>query len=282
MYSVRMHKNIAWLTLLSVILISGCATTGSRQMETVVADMHQRVSILDRDLEPSLNKLNENAADLIARVNENDRQIRLLQSLMEENQHKIDHLLKMLDDLKRALYRHWGLNPGPAMTVPPAGGRVRVVPPVQTGAPARPGGPSPDAPPPPEASAPSIVGDQVAYAAAKEHYDNEDYAGALSVFSRFLDDYKASDLRHQAQFWIGKSYLNQSEYTKAIQAFETIRRDYPDSSYMAYALHNQAVAHFRLGERDTAIALMEEVMANYPTSTAAESARRDLKQLRSR
>lgn len=250
-----------------------------------MSDMNQRVTILDRELETSLNQLNENTAALLARVNENERQVRLLQSLMAENQHKIDQLLKMVDDLKRILYRHWGIDPGPPLKISPSRNTVQI----EAPHPSASGLPSSDssaaAPriaPQPSPSAPPVVADDAAYAAAKEQYDNENYSAAQAAFSSFLGDYGNSSLRHQAQFWLGKCYLNQSEYTKAIQAFEVIRRDYPESAYMAFALHNQAVAHFRLGERDTAIALMEEVVANYPTSTAADHARRDLQQLRNR
>ena len=244
-----------------------------------MTDMHQRVTTLDRDLEASIGELNEKAAALIARVSENERQVRLLHSMMEENQHKIDTLLRMLYDLKVALYRHWGLDPGPPMETSPRASGVRIEPPTRPVAPRD--GLSVTVEPPAGAAAPAI-GDAGAYAAAKQLYDEEAYGEALSAFSSFLRDFPVSEHRHKAEFWRGKCHLNQSEYTEAIQAFETLRRDHPDSSYMAFALHNQAVAHFRRGEKETAVSLMEAVVANYPSSTAADHARRDLKQLQGR
>lgn len=265
------------MLLLAPALISGCISTGSRQMETVVTDMNQRVTTLDRDLEASITELNEKAAALIARVNENERQVRLLHSMMEENQHKIDKLLRMLYELKVTLYRHWGLDPGPAMETSPRASGVRIEPP------SRPvSGDTAASAPPVDAAAAPPIGDAAAYADAKQLYDDEDYGAAQAAFSAFLQEFPVSEHRHKAEFWRGKCLLNQSEYTEAIRAFETLRRDYPESSYMAFALHNQAVAHFRLGEKETAVALMEEVVANYPSSTAADHARRDLKQLQGR
>ena len=277
---MRIQYTIFWLALGAVTLLPGCVSTGGRNMETVVTDMHQRVTLLDEGLEPALAELNENAAALIQRVNENERQMRLLTSLIEENQHKIDNLLKMLADLRSTLYRHWGISESarPARGTTNGTG-IEIVPPSRNSGE---GESAAAAPPVLEAPSTSSSGDQEAYNRAKERYDQEDYAASESAFSAFLEAYHRSTQRHKAQFWLGKTLLNQSEYTRAIRAFEALRRDYPDSSYMAFALHNQAVGHFRLGERDEAVALMEEVVANYPTSTAASHAERDLKQLRGR
>lgn len=280
MNRVRVQRIIALLALLAPALISGCVSSGSNQMETVVKDMHDRVTSLDRDLDGSITELNEKTAALIARVNENERQVRLLHSMMEENQHKIDNLLRMLYELKVTLYRHWGLDPGPAVETPPRASGIRIEPPSRPAA--SPEKESRVVVEPPRESPPPASGDAEAYAEAKKQYDAEAFGDAEKAFAAFLDEFPVSEHRHKAVFWLGKCRLEQSDYTGAIRAFETLRRDYPDSSYMAYALHNQAVAHFRRGEKDTAVALMEEVVANYPTSTAADHARRDLKQIKSR
>ncbi|MBL7648687.1 MAG: tetratricopeptide repeat protein [Candidatus Hydrogenedentes bacterium] len=283
-----MHRNIAWSALLAVTLFSGCVTTGSKNMETVVTDMHQRVNLLDTSMADSLARLNETTATLMARVSENEQQIRLLASLMEENQRKVDNLIKMLEDLKKTLYRHWGLSysptpipksrpsqePAPVESPEAATSSASTVP-AEIAQPA-----GAEAAPPLISEDKANADDGNAFAAAKAMYESEDYAGAIAAFTAFLDTYAKSPNRDKAQFWIAKSLLNQSEYSRAIEAFEAVRSNYPDSSYMAYALHNQAVAHYKLGDRETAVALMEEVVANYPTSTAAEHASRDLESLR--
>lgn len=266
--------------LLVATLLPGCVSLGgSKEFESAVLDMNQRVTTLDRDLEASIAELNEKTAALIARVNENERQVRLLHSLMEENQHKIDTLLRMLRDLKVTLYRHWGLDPGPAMVTPSRGGGLQIEPPTRPVTSA--GAASPRIQQPPEVSEPR-VGDTEAYAEAKRLYDQGSYGAALASFSAFMKGYPSSEHRDKAQFWIGKCHLSQNDYTEAIRAFETMRGDYPGSAYMAYALHNQAVAHFQRGEKETAVALMEEVIANYPAAEAADHARRDLRLLQGR
>jgi tol-pal system protein YbgF len=280
MYRVHGLRNIAWL-LAATVIFAGCVTTGSRQMETVVTDMHQRVTTLDQDLQTTITSLNEKTAALIARVNENERQVRLLHSMMEENQRKIDRLLSMLQELKKVLYRHWGLAMPAAPTPAPSRGVVRIEPP----APALTSDeiePAVSTGPPASAPRASEPGDSEAYAAAKALYDAENYGQAQAGFSAFLSEFPRSSFRDKAQFWIGKCFLSQSEYSKAIEAFEVVRSEYPESSYMAFALHNQAVAHYQLGEKQTAVALMEEVVSNFPTTTAAEDARRDLKLLQGR
>jgi tol-pal system protein YbgF len=251
-------------------------------METVVTDMHERVTLLDKELEPSLAALNENAAALIQRVNENERQVRLLTSLIEENQHKLDNLLKMISDLRTTLYRHWGLNV-PVTGTSGTGDGIRIVPPVVEEAPDEPNRTATSEGAPPLSPTPTDAGEgRQAYSDAKGLYDNEEFAAAEGAFASFMKNYPRSTQGHKAQFWLGKCLLSQSQYSRAITAFETLRREYPESSYMAFALHNQAVGHFRLGEKNTAIALMEEVVDNYPSSTAADHAARDLKQLRGR
>ena len=279
---MRIQHIILWFALASVALLPGCASNGSRNMETVVTDMHQRVTLLEEGLEPSLASLNEKAAALIQRVNENERQVRVLTSLIEENQHKLDNLLKMLSDLRATLYRHWGLSLGPSTT--PSKSRnsgIEIIPPQRTEAerPSEDRIASPAAAPPLKQAGP---GSAEAYAAAKVLYDQEDFSGAESAFEGFLKAYPRSEQAHMARFWLGKCFLNMSQYSRAIKEFEALRRDYPDSAYIAFALHNQAVSHYQLGERNTAIALMEAVVENYPTTTAADDARRDLQQLRGR
>src|SRR5690606_16652691 len=114
------------------------------------------------------------------RVSENEQQVRLLKSLMEENQRKLDNLLKMLEDLRKALYRHWGLSYSPAPR--PSGNSIRIEPPSAPppAASSRPAGmESPTGSeveaPPMRAAEPQPLGDERAYAAAKERYDSEDY-----------------------------------------------------------------------------------------------------------
>jgi len=258
-------------------------------METVVTDMHQRVNLLDAGMADSVNRLDETTTTLMARVAANEQQVRELASMMEENQRKVDNLLKMLDELRRVLYRHWGL-PYTPIVIPKSttGGSAASRPAPVAGVTESAQAPAVESQPAGAEAAPPLSGggdnsagdDGAAYASAKEKYDQEDYTGAQGAFSSFLADYPRSTHRDKAQFWVGKSLLNQSEYSRAITAFEELRSGYPDSTYMAFAIHNQAVAHYRLGDRDRALALMEEVVAKYPTSTAAEHARRDLEQLR--
>lgn len=249
-----------------------------------MTDMHQRVNLLDTGMADSLAQLNETTATLMARVSENEQQVRLLSSMMEENQRKLDNLIAMLEELKKTLYRYWGLSYTPTSIpkVTPRSDFAEPVAPSPSTAPADTSQPAAaEAAPPLQEPGVSTAEDGPAYASAKARYDSEDYQGAIAAFTEFLASYPASSHRDKAQFWIGKSLLNQSEYSRAIEAFETVRRDYSDSTYMAWTLHNQAVAHYKLGEKETAVALMEEVVASYPTTTAAQDANRDLEQLRS-
>ena len=75
-----------------VLLAAGCATTGGDQMANSVYATHRIVQKLDTDMSARVDKLNQTAADLSAKVDASDQATRQLQSMMEENQAKLNAL----------------------------------------------------------------------------------------------------------------------------------------------------------------------------------------------
>lgn len=283
------------LLLAVALYVAGCATGGGSQFQNTVYDTHRRVVNLDKSLEGSVNKLNETSASLLARVNESEQATRALQSVVEENQVKLDELQKTVNQLVSAFYTEFrrsqgGLAaPGGRMSEVVPEGEVQVTPPAG-GTPAAPTEErealepmrSPQtASPAPVAEAPAVGGNAEAeYQKAQRSFANQDYTGALEQFTAFLERYPTSESCANALFWKGKSYQNLERYEDAIKDYEKLRANYPTNGKVPLAIHQQAVCQARLGQTDRAIKMFEEVIKNYPTSSAAKQAESDLQLLK--
>lgn len=90
--------------LLAGPLLSGCAT-GGRTVENVAFRTHQHVLNLEKNLQGSVQQLNETAAGLLARVDANDQALRAVAGRLEENQAKLDTLEQRVDALIRTYYQ---------------------------------------------------------------------------------------------------------------------------------------------------------------------------------
>ncbi|MBM3289820.1 MAG: hypothetical protein FJY92_06675, partial [Candidatus Hydrogenedentes bacterium] len=69
--------------LAALVLVAGCTTTGGDQMANSVYATHRIVQKIDTDLSARVDKLNQTAADLTAKVDASDQATRQLQSMME-------------------------------------------------------------------------------------------------------------------------------------------------------------------------------------------------------
>ena len=288
--------------VLAGLALAGCGTLGgSSQVENAVYDTHRRVANLDKNLEGSVSKLNENVAGLLARVDQSDQQVKALQSTVEENTVKLNGVEKKLDSLTNTLYRMFRLSQTPSL---PGGGTspvtpdmqrdVQVIPPggdileaPQPTAPpgakagAQPAAGTPPVAPPPMSSAavppPPAAGDQDAdYQQAQRSYASENYPLALEQFSAFLQRYPTSQTCPNAQFWRAKSLQNLERYEEAIAEFTKLQTAYPTSVRVPYAMLYEALCHKKLGQTERAAELLKEVVKNYPMTPAADQAKTEL------
>ena len=280
-------KNVA-LSVGMAIVLAACGTVsgGGAQLENTVYDSHRRIVKLDQQLEGSVTKLNETTAELIARVNQSDQQVRTLQSIIEENQVKIDRLQKTLDNLAVTIHRSLNLSLPDTGRVPVGGPSEVEVEGVRVSPPPGPAGLPPSAAAVPGVTAPGTptpsvpAGDpETDYQIAQKSYANEDYALALEQFGAYLQRYPNTDLCANAQFWKGYSYFKIEKYEEAIAEFERLRTNYPDSTKVPFGMHIQAMAHKALGQTARAVALLKEVVENYPMTPAADSSKTELENL---
>ena len=283
------------LVCLLAALAAGCGSLGGgSQLQNTVYDTHRRVANLDKNLEGSVNKLNETAAELLARVNDSDQQTKAVQSKLEENQVRLDALQKSLDEMRAALYRNFRISLGPGAPAGSAGGpsevdagNVQVVPPQSSAKPPADREGLDAMPPvsgasktPAPAAAPSAGSAEADFHQAKESFAAGKYPAALDQFDAFLQRYPTSDDCAYAQFLKAKCLQNQEKYEDAVKEFEKVRGSYPTSAKVPLAMHQQAVCHARLGQTQRTKELFEEIIKNYPMSPAAEQAKIDLKKLK--
>jgi len=303
------------LVILYVCLSTSCGTTGGKQVETVIYDMHRRVTKLDKGFDG----MNTTFADLSVKLENNEQTMKSLQSVIEENQVKINQLGKDLSELKTTLYRHLNLSVGGTASTPSAigspsrevTGNVEILPPSSAQAPSIQTAPAPQSvtppqpvqttvppqtvistPPPPKITVPpqplaeapteQITATQEPrddYMEAQRLFANEKYEEALARFDRHIKNFPTQETTPNAQFWKAKCLFNLNKYQEAIQEFETLRNNYPNHAKIPIALQNEAVAYSRLGQNDKAVQLLKEVIEKYPLSPAADQARSDLDKL---
>lgn len=312
-------KLVSVMLVAALSALAGCSTMGGgSQLQNTVYDTHRRVVTLDKSVQTSVTSLNQTTAELSARVDNTDQQMRSVQSLLEENQVRLTQLQKRFDDLANVLYREKGVTPPPSapgavsMDVRVEGGGDPVVPvlpqtaspaaptpampslpaaaPMSSGAEASPELESvssdltPAAPAAPAAPATPAVDPAQAeadYQAAQQSFAKKDFRAAYEQFSSFSQKYPASEHVSNALFWEARSLQGMEDYESAIKQYEQLRSGYPTSRYVSHAMHQQAVCHARLGQTARAIKLMEDVVAQYPVTPAAEQAKEDLKKLQS-
>ena len=275
----------------SSVLLAGCVTAANDPVADSVYTTHRIVRNIERDLAPRVSQLNETSADLLARVEESDTQVRRLQTVVEENQVKLDSLQARLDEIAQVLYRYLNVAPPSGSFVSPsiAGGvdvvgEPEILPPGDltepsaTLTPSTPSGPAPSPPPvvPPVATSNAVAD----YNEALRSLNSTDYEKALEQFGRFVEQYPNNDYTHRAQFWKGECHFRLKQYNQAITEYERLRADFPHSPKCPTSMYQQAVAHSRLEQRDKMVTLLTELVEKYPADDpAVERARTALSKM---
>ncbi len=110
-------------------------------------------------------------------------------------------------------------------------------------------------------------------------YRSNDYKGAITTFSTFLDKFPKDKLAPNARYWLGSSMLQSSDYSGAVLEFQNIVDGYPNHPKAPEALLQQAKAFEHFGEKAVQIKLYKDVLAYYPDSDQAKKAKKMLNKL---
>lgn len=275
--------------------LAGCATTGGNQLESSIYDTHRMVKGLDTNIQPSIEKLNQTAVGLDARMSATDESTRRLQAMVEENQVRLDELQRKLDELNRMISIGLGLTTSKSSVAPPSmSSSPSASSPVPTEGVTMAPPPTGVTPVPPESSgvvepeqtlepmpAPSMPAGNATsdYEQAITSYRNGNYDVAIRQFDEYMKRYPDNQYCANSQYWKAYSYAKLAKYDDAIREFERMRALYPNDQKIPLAMYNQAAAHSNLGQIAETKALLEKLIAQYPNDAAAKAARDDLAKL---
>lgn len=192
--------------------------------------------------------------------------LRQLRGLIEEQQHRIDRLVRdqreRYVDLDERLAQLQGQSP------------------IGPGAPA-PASPAANPAPTTEARAYSAALDTMrAGRTLPADQRAEAYERALGMFAALVEDYPNGQLTANAFYWQGEIRLYRKEHELARQAFAQLLNAFPDHGKVPDALYKIGVAHHRLGDSAEALRLMARVIDEFPDHSAARLARAYADELR--
>lgn len=261
-------------------LATGCATTGAPgQLENTVYRNNEMLRNMQRDIDSSVENLNNTVANLETRLDENEGQMRTVRGISEENQHQLETLRQRLDEFTSTMYRHFDLTPGSgaASGWQPLDDEDDV----DVGDPVIDEGEGDEQPMAlrPDAELESPTDPMAVYEQAQRNFMDNNYQEALSGYEQVLSRHPDWEHAHNAQFWKAESHMNMEEYPEAIREYQRLREEYPDSSKAPYSLYNQAIAHVRLGQTEDARELLERITDQHGMHETAERAAETLRRL---
>ena len=145
--------------------------------------------------------------------------------------------------------------------------------------------PSPARPAPtPVASAPSkaLVSAGVAdtYRNGLMLYGRGKYDEARKTFQQVYDAEPTGDLADNALYWIGETYFAAGNYAEAMKFYRRVTAEFGEANKAHDALFKTAMAFEKTGDLGMARTTLDDVIRRYPYSSAAASAKLELKRIK--
>jgi tol-pal system protein YbgF len=134
--------------------------------------------------------------------------------------------------------------------------------------------------PAPTVNAANAVQEQQDYDAAFGLLKQGFYERAAKGFRDFIAKYPQSNLRDNAQYWLGESYYVVRNFRQAAEEFSKVVKDHPKSPKAPDAMLKSGYSHYELGEWAKARESLSQVTALYPGTTAAKSAEQRLAKMK--
>jgi len=131
-------------------------------------------------------------------------------------------------------------------------------------------------------SAVDPAAEQRAYQGAFDLLEGGRYEKAAKSLAKFLRDFPNGKYADNAQYWLGEAYYVTRQFKLALQEFQKLTTAFPKSPKLTHALLKIGYIDGELGNRDEAIRVLRDLIKRYPQSTAANLARKRLKQLGAR
>ena len=197
------------------------------------------------------------------------QQTAALESKIDSLQTSLTELLERLDVMNDRIGRleagpQWGAGVSPARTGGDAG-----APPITP-------------PPAPQPVSKALVGAQIAdtYRNALMLYGRGKFEDARRTFQQVFDQDPSGELADNALYWIGETYFAAGNYAEAGKYYKRVTVEFSEQNKAPDALFKMALAFAKTSDLGMAKQTLEEVIRRYPYSSAAASAKLELKRIR--
>lgn len=105
-------------------------------------------------------------------------------------------------------------------------------------------------------------------------------AEARRTFQQIFDEEPTGDLADNALFWIGETYYQAGDYANAMRYYHRVTTEFAEQNKAPDALFKTAMSQEKTGDLALGGKTLEEVIQKYPYSSAAASAKYELKRIR--
>jgi len=278
-------------------LLGGCASVADQRA------LEREVRALQRGGGGGAGTSNARVADMAARIDSLEAEVRRLQGQLEVAEH---NTARALDEAEKARRDAQVPGTGPVSETPSADGALGGVAPFGTSEPSTVGGTAPPAPPQvastPGSSAPAAAatpgapaaagattgsragasGEEVqAYRAAFAAWQRNDTDACIDQFRRFLNSYPSSIYADDGAYWMADCYYKKGDYKLAVMRFDDVVARYPRGNKAADALYKHGESLVKLGPSYTKAArrAFERVTEEYPDSPRAVEAKQQIERL---
>jgi tol-pal system protein YbgF len=275
-----MRKQYRISLLLSVLLISACATT--HNLEVVQGGFDKKNEAIEKEIGAlrnqiqSLKETTDGLAEETKTLTKNSEEIRqimagadaditAIRQELEEFSGKMDLQQRNTDDMgknliqlnSRMTFVEKYLDTGKDKEASsPSGGSDRQAREVQ-----------------------GLMDSDAAYEAALNSFKEEKFEKARNEFEKFLVQYSNVEKAGHAQYWIGECLYEEGHLEQAILAYDKVIKNYSTGSRVPFALYKEGLCFSKLGDAVTAKLLFQRVVQDYPDASPATIARIKLKEM---
>jgi tol-pal system protein YbgF len=103
---------------------------------------------------------------------------------------------------------------------------------------------------------------------------------ARKTFQQVFDQDPSGDLADNALFWIGETYYAAGNFSEAMKYYKRVTVEFSEGNKAPDALFKIALAFEKTSDLGMAKQTLDEVIRRYPYSSAAASAKQELKRIR--
>lgn len=277
-----MKKNIYLLPVLTMLIMSGCAS------KTSVDNIEERLAKLETDLNYQVEELGakkqetertfrEKSAETKVGIDRLQTEIQRITGRLEELEYKLSQFSALAEQNQKLLSGYNQVPGAQAAGSEQAQGDTaqQTDPNSATGL----GQPQEQASAT-DASKPSADSEdqkEDIYDSSKKSFDGGQFKEARTGFEKFLKSNPKSPKAPSAQFWIGECFYREQWFEKAVLEYQKVIEKFPKSNKAPSAYLKQAYAFERLGEKATAKDVLKELVKKYPGTKESEIAAKKIK-----